>query len=309
MIIMWLYRRLRELWQRGQVARGSSVQRVAASEPPIAAVTEPSGPSPAARGPLALVVHQVRYDLLASFRNPRARFFTFFFPILLLVVFSSVFGHSGHTFVDGTRVSLSRYFVGGILTLSIVTAAYASLVITIATVRESGVLKRRRATPAPAALLIAGQAISTLVIAIGMSAVLLIVARIAYGVSMPVGSLAAMAVAVVVGTLAFACIGYAVAGMIGSPDSAQPIVQATLLPLYFISGVWIPFASLGHTLRSIASLFPIEHLANLLHLASAKTTFSAASAPADLLVLAAWAVAAGLFAVRRFSWLPSTATA
>ena len=43
-------------------------------------------PSPAAaRGPLALLVHQVRYDLRASLRNPRARFFTFFFPILLLV--------------------------------------------------------------------------------------------------------------------------------------------------------------------------------------------------------------------------------
>jgi len=165
------------------------------------------------------------------------------------------------------------------------------------------------ATPAPPAVLLGGQALATLVIALGMAAVLLLVARLAYGVSMPVGALAAAAIAVVVGTLSFACIGYAVAGLVGSPDSAQPIVQATLLPLYFISGVWIPLASLGHTLRSIASLFPVEHLANSLHLASVMGSFGTALHPADLLVLAAWGAGAAVLAVRRFSWLPSPATA
>ena len=299
MIISWLYRRFRA-WreQRHPTTAPSSVSRV----------TESSRPSAAARGPLALLGHQVRFDLLASFRNPRARFFTFVFPILLLVVFASVFGNHGTTTIDGVRVSLSRYFVGGILALSIITAAYASLVITVATAREEGLLKRRRATPAPPAVLLGGQALATLVIALGMAAVLLLVARLAYGVSMPVGALAAAAIAVVVGTLSFACIGYAVAGLVGSPDSAQPIVQATLLPLYFISGVWIPLASLGHTLRSIASLFPVEHLANSLHLASVMGSFGTALHPADLLVLAAWGAGAAVLAVRRFSWLPSPAT-
>ncbi len=299
MIILWLYRRLRAWLERGQRSKGSSSP----------AFEERSGPSAAARGQLALLAHQVRFDLLASFRNPRARFFTFIFPILLLVVFASVFGHSGHTFVDGVRVSLSRYFVGGILALSIITTAYASLVISVAAAREAGVLKRRRATPAPPVLLIAGQSLATLVIAVSMSAVLLVIARLGYGVAMPVGALAAMAIAIVVGTVTFACVGYAIVGLIDSPDSAQPIVQATLLPLYFISGIWIPLASLGHTLRSIASLFPVEHLANALHVASVKGSFGAAFTGTDLLVLAVWGLAAGIFATRRFSWLPSTATA
>ncbi len=117
--------------------------------------------TPATRGPLALLAHEARYATLASMRNPRARFFTFMFPILLLVIFSSVLGHDKTTVVDGTQVSLSRYFVGGIVAMSIITAAYAGLVVSIAGARESGVLKRRRATPVPPAILIGGQALAT----------------------------------------------------------------------------------------------------------------------------------------------------
>jgi ABC-2 type transport system permease protein len=264
--------------------------------------------SAASRGALALLAHQARYELLASVRNPRARFFTFAFPILLLVIFAGVFGH-GTTTVDGARVDLTRFYVPGIMTLSIITASYAGLVISAAAARESGVLKRRRATPMPPAILIGAQAVSTLVTAVIMSSVLLVIARVGYGVAFSAPAIGAIAAAVIVGTLTFACLGFAVAGMIGSAEAAQPIVQATLLPLYFISGVWIPTSTLPNGLRVVAEIFPIEHLANALHLASVHGSFGAAFAPTDLLALAAWAIAAGVFATRRFSWLPTAARA
>lgn len=264
--------------------------------------------SAAARGPLALLLHEARYSLLASMRNPRARFFTFVFPVLLLVIFAGVFG-DGHTVVDGVRVPLSRYYVAGILALSIVTAGYASLVVTVTTARQTGILKRRRATPVPAWVLIGGQALSTLAVAVVMAALLLVVARVFYGVGMPAAALVSIACTVVVGTLAFACIAYAVAGLIGSPDAAQPVVQATILPLYFISGVWIPTAHLPQALQRIASIFPVEHLAASAHLASVHSSLAAAMSPKDLALLAVWGVGAAIFAARRFSWLPRVATA
>jgi ABC-2 type transport system permease protein len=259
-------------------------------------------------GPLGLLAHQVRYDLRASLRNPRARFITFFFPILLLVIFNGVFGH-GSTTVSGVHVKLSRYYVAGILAMSIVIATYASLVVSISTLRESGVLKRRRATPVPAVLLIAGQAITTVLTTAIMATVVLVIAKILYGVGLAPGAIAALAVTVVLGTLVFAALGYAVSGMVGSPEAAQPIVQVTTMPLWFVSGVFIPAASLSATLRSVGSVFPIEHLADGMHLASINSSFSAAISGTDLLVLAAWGVGALAFATWRFSWLPSTATA
>jgi ABC-2 type transport system permease protein len=242
-------------------------------------------------------------------RNPRARFFTFMFPILLLVIFSSVLGHGDHTVIDGTRVPLSRYFVSGIMALSVITASYAGLVITVTAAREAGALKRRRATPVPPAILIGGQALSTLVTAAVTSVLLLLVARVLYGIGFSPGALAAMGVAVIIGTVTFACLGYTISGFITSADAAQPIVQASTLPLYFISGVWIPTASLSPTLRHIADVFPVEHLAAALHQASVKASFTAALAPTDLLVLAGWALVLAVFATRRFSWLPKAVTA
>lgn len=297
LLIRMLLRKRRARQAAAAIATGTS------TDPAQAAHT------PADRGLAALLLHQARYDTLASMRNPRARFFTFIFPVLLLVIFSSVLGHGHSTIVDGTRITLARYFVGGIIAMTIITAAYAGLVIIIATAREAGILKRRRATPVPPAILIGGQAISTLVTSAIASTVLLLVARIGYGIGFSPAALAAMACAAIVGTLTFACLGYAVAGLIPSPDAAQPIVQATMLPLYFISGVWIPTASLSPALRHIAEIFPIEHLAAALHLATVRGSFTGALAPVDLAVLAAWAVGTAAFAARRFSWLPSVATA
>ena len=264
--------------------------------------------SAAARGPLALLAHQVRYDTLASLRNPRARFFTFIFPVLLLVIFAGVFGH-GTTVIDGQRVKLSHFYVPGILTLSVVVAAYSNLVVSICALREAGVLKRRRATPVPPPVLIASQAISTLLTVAIMTVVLLALGKLGYGVGIAPAALAALVCTATVGTLSFACVGYAVSGLIGSPDAAQPVVQATTLPLWFLSGVFIPTPNLSGTLRTIGKLFPVEHLASSLQLASIHSSFTSAVSTTDLLVLAAWGVAAAAFAAWRFSWLPSAATA
>jgi ABC-2 type transport system permease protein len=269
----------------------------------------PSRPSPGSRGPIALLIHQTRFELLAAMRNPRARFFTLLFPIILLVVFNGVFGHKGHTIVDGHTVKLTVFFTGGILALSIIVSSYAGLLMTVTTARETGVFKRRRATPVPPAVLIGGTVLATIVISLWVSAVLLVIARLAYSISMPATALISVFITVVVGTISFACIGYAVSGLITSVDAAQPLAQATLLPLYFISGVWIPTSSLSHGLRDVASVFPVEHLAASLHKATVATSFSSAFSATDLLVLAAWGLAAGLLATMRFSWLPHVATA
>jgi ABC-2 type transport system permease protein len=257
---------------------------------------------------LQLLAHQVRYDVRTNLRNPRARFFTFVFPLLLLVIFTGVFGH-GSTVMDGVHVKLTRFYVPGILAMSIVVASYANLVVAISSLRETGVLKRRRATPVPPAVLVASQACTTLVTVAIMGAILLLVGKVAYGVGMAPAAIAATACTAVVGALALACVGYAVSGLIDSPEAAQPIVQATMMPLWFVSGVFIPTHNLSSTLRTIASWFPVEHLASSLQLAVVHGTFAGAISATDLLVLAAWGLAAAAFAAWRFSWLPSSAGA
>jgi ABC-2 type transport system permease protein len=260
--------------------------------------------SAASGGAVALLWHQIRFDLVAQFRNPRARFFTMIFPLILLFVFNGVFGHGTTTF-HGHTIKLTRYYTAGIMAQGVVAAAYAGLVISITSLREGGILKRRRATPVPTWVLVTGLAVTTAVTTVLMATLMLIVAKIFFSVGFAPAALAAMYVMVVIATIALGCISFAVAGVIKNPDTAQPLIQATMLPLWFISGVFIPTANLSKPLTIIGKIFPLEHIANSLHLASVNTTFGASISLVDVAVLAAWALASILFVARRFSWLPS----
>src|SRR5207253_11148222 len=84
----------------------------------------------------------------------------------------------------------------------------------------------------------------------------------------------------------FSCLPLALGSFIRNEDSAQPVVQATMLPLYFTSGVFIPKNQLSSTLKDIASVFPVSHLDNTLFKAFDPATKGAGIAAKDLLILA-----------------------
>ena len=253
-----------------------------------------------------LIAHQLRYDLLVTWRNPQSRFFTLALPVIFLVLLTSLFGNdivhlAGHTF------KYSTYYVPGICTLGIIASSFVNLVITITAQRESGVLKRRRSTPVPAWVLIASRALTAAILSIVLVVVIVAIGRIAYGVRLPSATIPALVLGTVAGAACFCCLSFAVASFIRNEDSAQPIIQATMLPLYFISGVFIPSNQLSSTLKDIASVFPVRHLNNALFKAFDPATTGAGISGHDLLILVIWGVGGLLIALWRFSWSPLAA--
>jgi ABC-2 type transport system permease protein len=271
-------------------------------------VTARAAPAPAAERPAAglavrLAVHQFRFDLRAFLRNRQARFFTLLLPVLFLVIFASLF-HGQAVKVAGGTINTSVYYVPGIITLGIIAAAFVNLVISVTAQRESGTLKRRRATPVPAASIIAGRALTSVVVALGISALLLAIGWLLYGASVPGRTAPALALTVIIGAVSFCCLGFALASVIRDQDAAQPITQAVMLPLYFISGVFIAVSVLPHWLADIASVFPVRHLAAALLTAYNPHTTGAGFAWGDLLIVALWGIAGLAIALWRFSWVP-----
>jgi ABC-2 type transport system permease protein len=251
-----------------------------------------------------LTAHQFRYDLRAFVRNRQSRFFTLALPVLFLVIFASVF--KGNTVkVSGGEIDTSVYYVPGIIALGIIAAAFVNLVIAITSQREAGVLKRRRATPVPAGVVIAGRALTAVVTALGIAAVLLAIGWVAFGAHIPARTAPAFVLTITTGAAAFCCLGYALASVINDGDAAQPVTQAVMLPLYFISGVFLPATQLPHWLLNVASVFPVRHLAAALLTAYNPHTQGAGFAGNDLLIVAAWGAAGLVLALRRFSWLPT----
>jgi ABC-2 type transport system permease protein len=263
------------------------------------------GPTPAgppAHGPVGLVLHQARYDLLGFLRNRQARFFTLVLPLLFLVIFVSVFGNDT---VDATGVKASTYYVPGISALAVIASSFVNLVISITAQREGGILKRRRATPVSAWVLIAGRTLTALSVSLAVMAVVLLVGRFAYGVHLPTSTIPGIALTAVVGSATFCVLGYALSTAVASEDAAQPMVQAVMLPLYFISGVFIPNVNLPVWLRDVAKFFPVQHLADGLHHAYDPAVHGIGIVWSDLGVLALWAFVGLAVALRRFSWTPA----
>jgi len=251
-----------------------------------------------------LLASQFRADLRIFWRNPQYRYFTVALPIVFLVIFEAIF--KGNTLVDGRPMKLTTYYVPGIMTLGIISASFVNLTVAVVQQRESGVLKRARATPVPAGTVIVSRAALSVVVALAMSALLLAIGRVLYGVRLPGGELLGLTLAVIVGAASFCCLGFAFSTRIGAADAAAPAANLAVLPLYFISGVFVPESQIPPLLRAIANAFPIRHLAQAL-LDPFVHSGHAGVAAGHLAIVAAWGLAGLALAARRFAWSPRTA--
>ena len=250
---------------------------------------------------MSLLLHQLRYDQKAFWRNPASVFFTVLFPVILLVIFGVAFGDQ--TVESGGGVEATTYYVPAIVTVAVISATMQSLAMSLVIAREDGRLKRGRGTPMPAWVFVAGRIGNSIVVALLMMALIAVIGRLAFGVPIPWDRLPALLVTLAIGAAAFCCLGIALTAAIPSQDAAAPIVNALLLPLYFLSGVFIPDDELPAGVIDLANHFPVRDFFEAIFAAYVP---GAGSAPAwgDLAVVAIWGVAGLVLAVRFFRWTP-----
>jgi ABC-2 type transport system permease protein len=253
----------------------------------------------------SLIGHEFGADLRCFRRNIQSVFFTLILPVLFLVIFASIF-RNATVKVPGGTMKESVYYVPAIITFGLIAAAFSNLTVVVVRNRESGIYKRRRATPLPATAVITARALVGVLTALAITAVLLLIGWAAYGATIPSHTAPAFVLDVIVGAAAFCCLGFAVASLISNVDAAQPVVQAIVLPLSFISGVFVATSELPGWLASIGKVFPVEHLNAALLAAYNPHTTGSGLRWGDLAVLAVWGVAGLVIAVRRFRWLPRT---
>jgi len=252
---------------------------------------------------VGLLAFQLRTDLVRFWRNPQSRYLTLLLPVVLLLIFAAIF--KGKTITDGQVINTRTFYVPAIMTFGIISASYVNLACALVSQRERGELKRLRGTPLSASFLIASRLVINLLVAVAIAALLLVIGRLAYGVKIPGSTGVGMIIAVIVGAASFACIGYGVSTLISSEDSAVPATNVSILPLYFISGVFIPEHQIPAFLSTIAKVFPAYHLSHaLLH--TFTQTHGLGISAVDILVMAAWGIAALLLTLLRFQWSPRT---
>ena len=239
----------------------------------------------------SLAWQQFRLERKLFWRNPSAAFFNFLLPLLLLVLVASVFaGDPGELDV----------LVPGVAGMSVMATTFSALAFNLTFLREQGILKRVRGTPLPEASYLSGLLGSAVVNAFAQVALVILIGHYGYGVELPQDPLL-LAGFTALGVVAFGALGIAFSHAIPNFDSAPAYVNAVFLPLILISGVFYSSDDLPALLDGAAQALPLTHLIDGL---SAAIVGGSSAGPelTAALVVAGWALAGAVLAVRGFRW-------
>jgi len=250
---------------------------------------------------VALVLHQFRFDQKVFWRNRAAVFFTALLPLIFLFILASVFASADISELD---VEGATYYVPAIITLAAISATTVKLATNLPAEREAGQLKRVRGTPLPPAAFVAGRVGNSLVISVIMVALVSLIGALVYGVEIPTKTMPAMLVTLAVGAFSFSCLGFALAAVIPTEEAAPAVTNATVLPLYFLSDVFIPENEIPDGVLNFADAFPIRHFFEALFTAWDPNTTGSGFEVGDLAVVAGWGLFGLLVAIRFFRWEP-----
>ena len=255
---------------------------------------------------MRLALRQGRLETLQFLRSRESVVFTLGFPVIMLSIFAAIFGG---TRIDG-GVTLTQYFVTGMIATGLMTVSFQNLGIWIPIERDRGVLKRYRGTPMPKWVYFAGKVLMILAIGIAETAVLLLMSTVFFGLRMPSTADRWLVFGWVslLGITACTLLGIAISSLARSSRSGSAVVTPIALILQFTSGVFLVFTALPGWMQSASAIFPLKWMCQGLRYVFLPDSF-AAQEPAGswelgrvALVLAAWCAAGLVLCLTTFRW-------
>lgn len=247
-------------------------------------------------------------ELKMYFREKEAVFFSFTFPLLMLAMFSVIFGDS---FAEaGSEMSAGLFFLPGMAAAGVMLTSFQSMALSVAAERDDGTLKRLRSTPMPPMAYFLGKTGLVAITSVVQFALLVALGRLAFGVALPSdgGRWLTFAWVFLLGTAGGTVLGIAYSSLAPSARSAGAVVIAPVLVLQFISGVYFAFADIPGWLQQVASFFPLKWIAQGMR----SVFFPDDMASAEMagvwepgrtgLVLAVWLVIGLALCARTFRW-------
>jgi len=241
--------------------------------------------------------HELRGELLLYTRSRELAFFTFLLPIVFFVLLGSTYGDDT---VDGVKGS--HFLEAGMIGYGAISIAFAGLAIVLVIRRETGILKRLRATPLPAWAYVSAL-LSAFLIAFAVEVVaILVLGRVLFGIPFPdrIGSLT---LALLLGAISFCGLGIGLTALIRSAEGASAVVNAIYLPAAFLAGAFFSPRHFPAVLRAIADVLPLTYFLRLIRnvMLHGEQIWTQGT---NVAVIAAWGVLGVVIALRSFRWEP-----
>jgi ABC-2 type transport system permease protein len=207
-----------------------------------------------ARAGVRLVASRVLLELRVFGRVREEVGFTFTLPIILLVLFATIFGGE----IRDTGVDFSQYFVAGMLASTGITVGFQSLAAQLAVEQHDGTVKRLAGTSMPATAYLFGKLGVVVIVAVVQAVLMFTIGVAAFDVTLPTGTSWLLFGSIFVLNLAvFSLLGIGISGLISSPRAASAVTALPALVLQFVSGVYVFAGDLPDWLRTISSVFPL----------------------------------------------------
>ena len=245
------------------------------------------------------VWHQIRHQNSMFWRTPVAAFFTILLPIMFLVLFNLLFGGE-----DLSGVPFAQFFTPSIAVFAAVSATFTNLAIGTAMSRDDGVLKRIRGTPLRPWIYMAGRIGSAVYIAAVSIALMFLIGWALYDFEIVWGRLHEAAIVFAVGISTFSALGLAVSGFVRSSESVPAVANAIILPMAFVSDVFIQIDDGPAWLETVGDILPMKHFAALFSDAFNPFVDGSVLGWGRLAVMLAWGVVALILTLRFFTWDP-----
>lgn len=252
---------------------------------------------------LRLLGVQVRAQLTVLRRIPVALFFTVVLPVMMLVLFNALFGSTEVDTGDGSW-PLTQFYVASLTALTVVSGTFTNLVNMIPYRRQDGIMKRWRGSPLPRWVYLGGFVGSGIVLAFVAAVVMVLLGVVAYGTEVDPAKLPAALVTFLIAVAAFSALGVALAGLVRNPGAAPAVANAIVLPLGFISDVFVAIEDRPRWMSVVADIFPLRPFVSCMQAAFNPAVDAPAFQWDRLAVVAAWGVAGVVVAAKTFKWEP-----
>ena len=204
-----------------------------------------------------------------------------------------------HTITTHT-LSTIDFLMPGILAMALMQLGLFGTAAPLVSLRQEGVLRRLGATPLPRWTLLLSQILLRITIGFAQSVVIIGLSVYVFKVQIE-GNMLVLAGLVLIGAISFVAIGYLIAAVSRTVDTASGVSSAVNFPMMFLSGIFFPLALLPAFLTPIVRAMPLTYLADAFRQV---TIGSVPEFPmtVDIAVLIGWAIVCALLSARLFKW-------
>lgn len=188
-------------------------------------------------------------------------YFGLLFPLVLLVIFGSIYGNKPDAFLGG-HGSLDFYMPAYIGMLIIVTGFY-SLPLAIINYRERGILFRLQATPLRPLSILSAQIGANFLMTTASAVILVVAGKLFYNVHVT-ASMPNVLIAYVVSVLSLFALGFLMASIVPNARVASIVGTLLFLSMFYLSGATVPLKIYPQAVQHIAEFLPLTHAITLM---------------------------------------------